>query len=234
MSIALISDRRPPSDLVATGRWRGPAGSIFVHGAIACVILAWPAPDLVIEPATIVEAVLADPAPPPAPADVAEQPAPVVPAVATRQPAPAAPRPRPAARPLDAAVQAAASDAAAPVGAATDNGPAAPVMATPVIAAASAPSVVEVLDAVPVSRPKPFYPRIARLRGWQGVVVVHVAIDESGRAWQVTIRDSSGHPVLDDVALDTVRQWRFSPARQGGRAVASAIEVPIRFSLTDG
>ncbi|MBX9635158.1 MAG: energy transducer TonB, partial [Magnetospirillum sp.] len=32
-------------------------------------------------------------------------------------------------------------------------------------------------------------------------------------------------------ALDAVKRWRFAPARQGGRPIVAAVEVPVRFSL---
>ncbi|MBF0307572.1 MAG: energy transducer TonB, partial [Alphaproteobacteria bacterium] len=38
---------------------------------------------------------------------------------------------------------------------------------------------------------------------------------------------------LDGIAAEAVRNWRFAPARRGAQAVASVVEVPIRFSLTD-
>jgi protein TonB len=225
-------------------RWWGLAGSVLIHGAMAGVILAWPARDPAIAPATLVDLVLAQPAPPPSSTAIMEQP--VLPPSSTAiMEQPVLPVRRPVAQPAPAirfktsvAATAPTSFAiAAPAVAASDEAPAGQEGASassPAPVAVSGSPAVEDVKAVAVSRPKPFYPRIARQRGWQGVVVVHVAIDEAGQAWQVTIRDSSGHSALDDAALETVRQWRFSPARQGGRTVASAIEVPIRFSLTDG
>ncbi len=53
----------------------------------------------------------------------------------------------------------------------------------------------------------------------------------AGRAETVDVRTSSGSPRLDNAALETVRRWRFVPARQGDHAVAAWVLVPINFTL---
>ncbi|WP_082910637.1 energy transducer TonB [Magnetospirillum moscoviense] len=234
MSIALTIDDRALSELARSSWGRGLVGAALVHGALACLILAWPAPAPTIEPATIVELVLAPP--PQAAIEKTSPPA------ATLPPEPPAARPfaqtSPPIRAKSPAMSAAkpAPVAVSPDGAAPAFAPSEPSQAAAPApqGAASSPLVEDEVKATPLSQPKPFYPRIARQRGWQGVVVVRVGIDEAGQTCHVAVRDSSGHAVLDEAALETVRQWRFSPARQGGRAVASAIDVPIRFSLTEG
>jgi len=45
------------------------------------------------------------------------------------------------------------------------------------------------------------------------------------------LKTSSGSPRLDQAALDTVKRWRFVPARQGDQSVAAWVVVPISFSL---
>ncbi|CAA7611397.1 putative TonB family protein [Magnetospirillum sp. LM-5] len=261
MSIALTIDDRALSELAQSGWRRGLVGAALVHGALACLILAWPAPAPTIEPATIVELVLAPPpqaaiektSPPAAiektsPQAAIEKTSPQAAIEKTSPPAATLPPEPPAARPLAQTpppirAKAPAMPAAKPAPVAVSPDGATPAFAPsePSQAAAPAPqgaapssSVEDEVKAAPLSQPKPFYPRIARQRGWQGVVVVRVGIDETGQTCHVAVRDSSGHAVLDEAALETVRQWRFSPARQGGRAVASAIDVPIRFSLTEG
>jgi len=80
--------------------------------------------------------------------------------------------------------------------------------------------------------PRPAYPRLARSRGWQGVVQLLVTVDRTGQPVQVEIASSSGYPLLDRSALRAVRRWRFMPALRDGRPVRSRIRVPVRFSLT--
>jgi protein TonB len=45
------------------------------------------------------------------------------------------------------------------------------------------------------------------------------------------MHESSGFPRLDERAADTVRRWKFQPARQGGQPVEAWVIVPIQFSL---
>jgi protein TonB len=79
--------------------------------------------------------------------------------------------------------------------------------------------------------PKPPYPRIARRKGYQGVVVLKVEILPSGRVGEIRVKESSSHPMLDRSALKTVRQWRFIPAKRGGDPIRMWAEIPIRFEL---
>lgn len=84
-----------------------------------------------------------------------------------------------------------------------------------------------------IRNPPPAYPWMARIRGWEGTVVLEAHIEPNGRASQVRVATSSGHPVLDDVAYHAVSRWEFVPAKRGGRAVGSMVKVPVRFRLTE-
>ncbi|MCX7893501.1 MAG: TonB family protein [Burkholderiales bacterium] len=79
--------------------------------------------------------------------------------------------------------------------------------------------------------PAPAYPSMSRRLGEEGKVVVRVLVDPEGLPARVELRASSGFPRLDEVALETVRKWKFVPAKQGDRAVAAWVLVPISFSL---
>jgi periplasmic protein TonB len=82
------------------------------------------------------------------------------------------------------------------------------------------------------SNPKPPYPLAARRLGVEGVVMLEVLVRPDGSPAEVHIRTSSGSPLLDDSALETVRsRWRFIPARRGNAAVESRVTFPIRFRL---
>jgi len=83
--------------------------------------------------------------------------------------------------------------------------------------------------------PKPPYPMLARRRGDQGVVLLRVHVRADGSVVTAEIKQSSGSSLLDDAALQTVREgWRFIPARLNSAPVESWVEVPIRFVLRDG
>lgn len=79
--------------------------------------------------------------------------------------------------------------------------------------------------------PAPPYPRSAKRRKQEGVVLLFVQVDEKGRALSVRIEKSSGHMKLDSSALETVKKWRFLPARKNNIPVPSDVIVPIRFQL---
>lgn len=81
--------------------------------------------------------------------------------------------------------------------------------------------------------PLPPYPLVARRMGMEGVVLLEVVVAPDGRPADVRIARSSGHAMLDDSAVRTVRErWRFVPARRDGAAVESRVTVPIRFRLS--
>ena len=81
--------------------------------------------------------------------------------------------------------------------------------------------------------PKPEYPLLAKSREWQGKVFLRVKVSAAGLSEEVEVDRSSGHDILDDAAIDTVKQWRFIPARRGDTAIASSVIVPIVFSLRE-
>lgn len=81
--------------------------------------------------------------------------------------------------------------------------------------------------------PEPPYPAAARRRRQEGVVLLQVTVAAAGRATRVEVKQSSGFALLDEAAVRAVRQWEFEPARLDSKAVASEIEVPVRFRLTN-
>ncbi|CAL1241177.1 energy transducer TonB [Candidatus Methylocalor cossyra] len=101
-----------------------------------------------------------------------------------------------------------------------------------------APPSASAGDFVPASahaayghNPKPEYPAVARQRHWEGRVVLRVKVLADGRCGHVEVHQSSGHEVLDESALEAVRNWRFIPAKRAGQPVESWVNVPINFNL---
>lgn len=86
-------------------------------------------------------------------------------------------------------------------------------------------------DAAYLSNPAPPYPAAARRRNVQGKVLVYAVVAPSGACARAEIRHSSGHPILDEAALQAVRAWRFVPATRDGQPVAAGVEIPIVFRL---
>jgi protein TonB len=143
------------------------------------------------------------------------------------------PKPRPVERrptPLPQPTQLAAP-AEAPAPTPTAVSPAPTFVAAPV-AAAPAPTQPR-FDADYLDNPKPPYPGLSRKIGEQGRVVLRVRVDAQGLPVDVQLHASSGSERLDASALQTVRRWKFVPARLGNEAVAATVLVPIAFSLKD-
>lgn len=85
------------------------------------------------------------------------------------------------------------------------------------------------------SNPKPPYPLAARRLGVEGVVTLEVLVRPDGSPGEVRVQSSSGSPLLDASALDTVRKsWRFIPARRGNVPIESRVTFPVRFRLSEG
>lgn len=164
-------------------------------------------------------------APPPPP--VARRSAPTPPA-----PARQVPRPEPI---LAAAPSAAAAEFSTPPPSPAPVAAPAPAAVTEVAPAPEAPRAAAItparFDADYLQNPAPAYPVLARRQGEQGRVLLLVRVSAAGGADEVQIKQTSGHPRLDEAALAAVRQWRFVPARQGSEAVAANVVVPITFRL---
>jgi periplasmic protein TonB len=79
--------------------------------------------------------------------------------------------------------------------------------------------------------PPPPYPVQARAEKQQGVVLLAVLVDARGRVASLSVKISSGFPLLDAAALAGVKNWRFKAARLAGLPVEAAVDIPIRFQL---
>ena len=79
-----------------------------------------------------------------------------------------------------------------------------------------------VLNGKAINLPRPVYPSAARNAGASGKVVVEVTIDEDGKV--VEAHAVSGHPMLQQAAVQAARLARFSPATLSGQ--------PIKFTGT--
>jgi protein TonB len=75
----------------------------------------------------------------------------------------------------------------------------------------------------------PLYPMIARQAHIEGVVILEAVLDDQGRVESVRVLRSI--PMLDQAAVDAVRQWRFTPALLNGQAVPVVMTVTVNFTL---
>ena len=77
------------------------------------------------------------------------------------------------------------------------------------------------------------YPRRARMRGWEGTVVVSLRIMPDGHLADIQVADSSGVPTLDRAALRSLARIRMPQvvAWLDGREIDMLI--PVEYRLTD-
>ena len=86
-------------------------------------------------------------------------------------------------------------------------------------------------DADYLDNPSPTYPSLSKRKGEEGRVMLRVFVESNGLPTQIQLHKSSGFPRLDEAALETLRHWKFVPARQGGQAIGAWVIVPIQFNL---
>lgn len=96
---------------------------------------------------------------------------------------------------------------------------------------ASAPTVDADYKAAYLQNPKPPYPPLAFRLRIEGKVVLIAEVLPNGQSGSVRIVESSGNEMLDKSALETVKRWKFTPARKDGVIVTQAVKIPITFSL---
>jgi protein TonB len=80
-----------------------------------------------------------------------------------------------------------------------------------------------------IKQTRPVYPQEAFIKKVEGVVEVEILIDASGRVRPTRVLRSV--PLLDQAAIDTVRQWVFAPAIKNGRPVATTAVAPVTFRI---
>ncbi len=81
----------------------------------------------------------------------------------------------------------------------------------------------------PIKITKPQYPQEAFVKKIEGTVEVEILIDAGGNVARARVVQSI--PALDQAALQTVYQWRFSPAIKNGRPVATIARAPVMFRI---
>ncbi|UCH21775.1 MAG: energy transducer TonB [Deltaproteobacteria bacterium] len=79
--------------------------------------------------------------------------------------------------------------------------------------------------------PPPRYPRLARKRKYQGVVILEVFVNRQGSVGEAKVFKSSGYAILDKTALKSVKKWEFEPGKRGRDNVEMWVRVPVRFQL---
>ena len=107
-----------------------------------------------------------------------------------------------------------------------------PVAAAPAPEPVAAPPVAPPMaNASHLNNPAPVYPALSRRRGEQGTVYLNLLVLADGSVGDISLRQSSGFPALDDSALKAVSRWRFVPASRGGVPIDWRYVLPVKFDL---
>lgn len=80
-----------------------------------------------------------------------------------------------------------------------------------------------------IRKVQPVYPEEARAAGVKGVVILEAIIDQQGRVSEVRVLRSL--PLLDEAAIDAVRQWEYTPTMLNGLPVPIVMTVTVQFAL---
>ncbi|WP_052100821.1 energy transducer TonB [Novilysobacter arseniciresistens] len=86
---------------------------------------------------------------------------------------------------------------------------------------------------VALDTPPPAYPAELACFDRGGTVGLLMKIGVDGSPADIRVETSSGHPQLDQSALDAVQGWKFRPATRNGNPVATDLRVPVTFSPPD-
>jgi len=82
-----------------------------------------------------------------------------------------------------------------------------------------------------LNNPKPPYPLMSRRLNEEGKVVLNVCVSLSGLVENLKLEKTSGHQRLDDIAIETVKRWKFIPAKNQDRDINACYLLPVQFIL---
>jgi periplasmic protein TonB len=75
----------------------------------------------------------------------------------------------------------------------------------------------------------PEYPDLARQARVTGIVILEAVIGPDGKVGTVSVL--RGVPMLEEAAVNAVRQWVYTPTLLGGVPVPVIMTITLRFSL---
>jgi protein TonB len=231
----MFGDVVEPSIKVGSQKWYTVPLSIFVHVAVfaAIVIIPLMATDVLPSPPQMMAFVAAAPPPPPPPPP---------------PPTPVAPQPKvepvhinPNAAPVEAPKEIKPEVAVPNVGEGVPGGveggvpggvvggvvgglpPAPPPPQAPIRVGG------KIAAPTPIKHVNPVYPPIAQSARVSGVVIIEATIGADGHVTNAKVLRSI--PLLDQAALDAVKQWIFTPTLLNGVPVPVIMTVTVNFTL---
>jgi len=233
----LFGDVVHPPEGLSSRKWYSLPLSILVHAAVivAAVIVPLMAADALPVPRSMTAFLVPAPPPPPPP-----PPAPPVARATPRAMLPISPNLAPTEAPSrvnpenglepEAAtgkgVEGGLPDGVAGSGVVVLNEPPPPPPPVPV-----APRRISqgIRQPAKIRDAQPIYPVIAQSARVQGVVILEAVIGVDGRVKEARVLRSI--PLLDQAALDAVRQWVYTPTLLNGVPVPIVMTVTVTFTL---
>ena len=79
-------------------------------------------------------------------------------------------------------------------------------------------------------RVNPFFPRAAKIYGYEGTVILKALIDTTGRVKQVELLNGA-HQILENAAIQAARKFEYIPAEKGNRKVEAWVSMPFNFQF---
>ena len=228
----LFGDVTRPSISIGNRKWYTVPLSLFTHSLAIGLLIALPLLAPAVMPAVFadnhiewVDAVLPPPPPPPAPEDLK----------------PVDPPPDPGAAPT--AVPEGIKPEQPRLETGWENSRTLPgiiegVFAKDVIAPPPPPPVPEkpvkiggaIRPPQKIREVAPAYPAIAQAARVQGIVIIEATIGPDGQV--VNARVLRSVPLLDEAALEAVRQWQYMPTLLNGVPVPVIMTVTVQFTLS--
>jgi protein TonB len=85
---------------------------------------------------------------------------------------------------------------------------------------------------VVLERVEPHYPRLAKIAGVEGFVILEAVIQKDGFVGQITVlKTPPGKLGFDREAVLVLRQWKFRPGEMHGQPVDVIMTLTVRFKL---
>ena len=102
----------------------------------------------------------------------------------------------------------------------------APAAIEPVVRIGGMVAAPKLIHSVP-----PRYPEIARAAHLSGIVILEALVDANGRVESVSVL--RGRALLDEAAVEAVRQWRYKPLLLNGVPTRFILTVTVMFTLAE-
>ena len=232
-----VTDRRPRANRAAGGTL---ALSIVAHALVLAAVIVAPllATDVLPLPAagSIEDFVVPVVQPPPPPAPVIARRTQVTTTHTARNVAPTEAPEKiidEIPPPPDIVCESCVVDPTAPLAAFGDQNGTGPALPAPPPAPPVVPHKPVRLSAIQMPKKvrdvAPIYPTIAQSARVEGVVIIEAVIGVDGGVRDARVLRS--HALLDQAALDAVREWRYEPTRLNGVAVPVIVTVTVQFRL---